>query len=98
MAIITVNWLPEGQLRFPRKFNRDQAVKDLGLDPAYPTISYAPTWRDDKLTAGLSKFGREVISQLPASKNLIVKLHPDTKRYDRKNYRMVKAFRRKSTD
>ncbi len=83
---------PKADRVFRGEFNRDQAVKDLGLDPAFPTILYAPTWRDAKFNTSLSKFGREVLSQLPAGKNLIVKLHPNTKRYDRKNYRMVKEL------
>ena len=74
------------------EFKRDAAVQVLGLNPTYPTILYAPTWQDSKFNTSLPKYGAEVLSRLPNNYNLIVKLHPNTKRYDRKNYGMVESF------
>lgn len=83
---------PKADRVFKGEFNRDLAVKSLGLDPAWPTVLYAPTWQDAKFNTSLPRYGREVLSQVPEEYNLIVKLHPNTKRYDLKNYRMVKRI------
>lgn len=83
---------PKADRVFNGEFSRDGTVQKLGLDPALPTVLYAPTWQDSKFNTSLPKFGAEVLSQLPAGYNLIVKLHPNTKRYDRKNYRMVESL------
>ncbi|MGE5550185.1 MAG: CDP-glycerol glycerophosphotransferase family protein [Bacteroidota bacterium] len=71
---------------FRGELPRDLAVRNLGLDPHRPTILYAPTWRDHKQNSSLPKFGAEVMLTAPADYNLVVKLHPNTKHYDRKYY------------
>jgi len=83
---------PKTDRVFNGEFNREETVKSLGLDPALPTVLYAPTWQDSKFNTSLPKYGAEVLSQLPEGYNLIVKLHPNTKRYDRRNYRMVETL------
>ncbi len=83
---------PKADRVFKGEFNRDLAVGSLGLDPGRPTVLYAPTWQDAKFNTSLPRYGREVLSQVPEAYNLIVKLHPNTKRYDLKNYLMVKRI------
>ena len=83
---------PKADRVFKGEFDRDTAVKGLGLDPALPTVLYAPTWQDSKFNTSLPKFGAEVLSGVPEGYNLIVKLHPNTKRYDRRNYHMVERL------
>jgi len=77
---------------FRGEFNRDDAVRNLGLDPNRPTVLYAPTWRDYQFNTSLPRYGAEVLSTVPPDYNLIVKLHPNTKLYDRKNYGMVERL------
>ncbi|MGE5598646.1 MAG: CDP-glycerol glycerophosphotransferase family protein, partial [Bacteroidota bacterium] len=74
---------------FRGELPRDKAVADLGLDPSRPTVLYAPTWRDAKRNTSLPKFGAEVMLASPRDYNLIVKLHPNTKNYDRKSYALA---------
>lgn len=42
----------------------------------YPTLIYAPTWRDADQATSFFTFGQDVVAQLPADWNLIIKLHP----------------------
>jgi CDP-glycerol glycerophosphotransferase (TagB/SpsB family) len=52
---------------------RDRILQDLGLDPAQPTVLYAPTWSP---ASSLNRLGVELIKALtPLPINLIVKLH-----------------------
>lgn len=54
-------------------FNRDTVLSVLGLDPAVPTVLYAPTWSP---ASSLNAIGTELIEgilRMPV--NLIVKLH-----------------------
>jgi CDP-Glycerol:Poly(glycerophosphate) glycerophosphotransferase len=62
-----VDCLVDGSLR------RDSAVAAFGLDPARPTILYAPTW---SAASSINKLGVEFIERLLAGPwNTIVKLH-----------------------
>jgi hypothetical protein len=52
---------------------RDRILEDFGLDPARPTVLYAPTWSP---ASSLNRLGVELIQALtPLPINLIVKLH-----------------------
>ena len=54
-------------------FSRDAVLRDLGLDPARPTVLYAPTWSP---ASSLNAMGVELVRQLVAMPiNVIVKLH-----------------------
>ena len=62
-----VDCLVDGSLR------RDDIVRHLRLDPARPTILYAPTW---SASSSLNLMGTELIdSLLKRSWNVVVKLH-----------------------
>lgn len=72
--------------------DRDVAVHSLGLDPARPTVLYAPTWRDNKQNSSLGRFGSEVMSAVPDDYNLVVKLHPNTRLYDKEFYPLAQRL------
>lgn len=62
-----VDCLVDGSLR------RDTVLAGLGLDPAHPTVLYAPTWSP---ASSLNRMGLAVIERLQRLPvNLIVKLH-----------------------
>jgi len=53
--------------------DRDRVLERFGLDPALPTVLYAPTWSP---ASSLNRMGVELIERLLARPlNLIVKLH-----------------------
>jgi hypothetical protein len=55
------------------RWSRDAELLALGLDPALPTVLYAPTWSPD---SSLNALGVELIQRILAMDvNLIVKLH-----------------------
>lgn len=77
--------LPEDDERFVRvgmpktdplltgPFDRPAMMARLGLDPARPTVLYAPTWRKE---SSIYTFGREFMSYLRHSEfNVLIKLH-----------------------
>lgn len=54
-------------------FARDDVLRGLGLDPAVPTVLYAPTWSP---ASSLNQMGVELLERLLALPvNVIVKLH-----------------------
>jgi CDP-glycerol glycerophosphotransferase (TagB/SpsB family) len=54
-------------------FNRDSVLLELGLDPARPTVLYAPTWSP---ASSLNAMGAELIAALGRMPvNVIMKLH-----------------------
>lgn len=57
------------------KYNRDDVLDQLNLDPGLKTVLYSPSW-DEGLS--LRTFGNEVIENILKVKNinLIIKLHP----------------------
>jgi CDP-glycerol glycerophosphotransferase (TagB/SpsB family) len=62
-----VDCLVDGSLR------RDRVLLELGLDPARPTVLYAPTWSP---ASSLNRMGVDLIERLLSMPvNLIVKLH-----------------------
>ena len=64
-------------------WQRDAVVRSLGLDPARPTVLYAPTWSP---ASSLNAMGGELIpALLDTGVNLIVKLH-DRSRDTRERY------------
>jgi hypothetical protein len=62
-----VDCLVDGSLQ------RDRILLDLGLDPARPTVLYAPTW---SAASSMVTLGTELVTRLLAGPwNLVVKLH-----------------------
>lgn len=62
--------------------NRDAVLTSLGLDPARPTVLYAPTWSP---ASSLNTLGERLVVQLQALPiNLIVKLHDRSRDLRRK--------------
>ena len=56
--------------------NRDIILQTLGLDPALPTVLYAPTWTP---YSSLNALGEELVTALAnTGVNLIVKLHDNS--------------------
>lgn len=80
---------PKADRVFQGKLIRNDAIRALNLVPDRPTILYAPTWRDGRQDSSLPKFGLEVMADAPEKYNLIVKLHPNTRKYDRRNYDLL---------
>jgi hypothetical protein len=65
--------LPKADALVNGTWTRNGVLESLGLDPAWPTVLYAPTWSP---ASSLNALGRELIPQLLATGvNLIVKLH-----------------------
>jgi CDP-glycerol glycerophosphotransferase (TagB/SpsB family) len=62
------------------------AVTALALDPARPTVLYAPTWGDSRQNSSLRRYADTVLSTAPAAYNLVVKLHPNTRRYHQRRH------------
>ena len=60
---------------FQLKYKREVVLSDLGLNPALPTILYAPAWDPG---GSLRTYGIQVIESLLAipDVNVVVKLHP----------------------
>ena len=72
-----VDCLVDGSLR------RDTVLEELGLDPARPTVLYAPTWSP---ASSLNELGTELVSALARMPvNVLVKLH-DRSRDLRRRY------------
>ncbi|MGE5509544.1 MAG: CDP-glycerol glycerophosphotransferase family protein, partial [Chitinophagales bacterium] len=77
---------------FRGELDRNRQLAELGLDPARPSVLYAPTWRDMWNNSSLPRYGREVVSGVPSDVNLIVKLHASSYKQDLKYCRMVEAL------
>jgi hypothetical protein len=72
-----VDCLLDGSLR------RDDVLREMGLDPARPTVLYAPTWSPE---SSLNRMGVALIERLLAlAVNVVVKLH-DRSRDPRPQY------------
>jgi CDP-glycerol glycerophosphotransferase (TagB/SpsB family) len=54
-------------------FNRDAVLLDLGLDPARPTVLYAPTWSPASSLNAIGAGLVEALGRMPV--NVIMKLH-----------------------
>jgi CDP-glycerol glycerophosphotransferase (TagB/SpsB family) len=68
--------LPKADALVNGTWTRETVLESLGLDPALPTVLYAPTWSPD---SSLNTMGRELLRRLldawSGAINLIVKLH-----------------------
>ena len=72
--VVSVGFPFLDRLRKPR-ITRDQYFSDLGLDPALPTVLFAPHWTALK-SAGAVRHVEEIVDALKTlDANLIVKLH-----------------------
>ena len=66
---------------FKGELLRDEELSRLGMDPKYKTVLYAPTWTDKELNSSWKRFREAIVKNKPDDINLIVKLHPNLKRY-----------------
>jgi hypothetical protein len=65
--------LPKADALVNGTWTRDGVIESLGLDPARPTVLYAPTWSP---ASSLNAMGADLIQRLLGTGvNLIVKLH-----------------------
>jgi CDP-glycerol glycerophosphotransferase (TagB/SpsB family) len=53
----------------------------LGLDPRRKTVLYAPTWVDRAFNSSWKRFRKALADKPSKDVNLIIKLHPNIKRY-----------------
>lgn len=82
---------PKADRVFAGKLDKGAELKKYHLDSNKPTVLYAPTWNDRMGNTSIPKFGLEVIDGVPDDINLVIKLHPNTLRYDKKHYPNLKA-------
>jgi CDP-Glycerol:Poly(glycerophosphate) glycerophosphotransferase len=68
--------MPKADRLVDGTLNRDVILQTLGLDPALPTVLYAPTWTP---YSSLNALGEELVTALAKTgANLIVKLHDNS--------------------
>lgn len=66
---------------FKGELHRDKILINLGMNPRNKTVLYAPTWVDKAFNSSWKKFRDAFLRDKPESISLIVKLHPNLKRY-----------------
>jgi CDP-glycerol glycerophosphotransferase (TagB/SpsB family) len=66
---------------FKGELSRDNELVKLGMNPERKTVLYAPTWVDRGVNSSWKKFREVLVKEKPENINLIVKLHPNLKRY-----------------
>jgi len=66
---------------FRGEIKKDEELIKLKLAPTKKTVLYAPTWLDRALNSSWKKFRKVFTKNIPENINLIVKLHPNIKRY-----------------
>jgi hypothetical protein len=72
-AAVRLIGMPKVDCLVDGSLQRDTALATMGLDPARPTVLYAPTWSP---ASSLNTIGEQLIARLVALPvNLIVKLH-----------------------
>jgi hypothetical protein len=72
-AAIRLVGMPKVDCLVDGTFQRDAVLNELGLDPALPTVLYAPTWSP---ASSLNAMGLDLVRTLQERPiNLIVKLH-----------------------
>jgi len=82
-AAVRLVGMPKVDCLVDGSIQRHAVLEGLGLDPARPTVLYAPTWSP---ASSLNKFGLELIQRLGRLPvNLVVKLH-DRSRDPRERY------------
>jgi CDP-glycerol glycerophosphotransferase (TagB/SpsB family) len=52
------------------------------LNRAHPTLLFAPTWNDDERSTTFFEWGEKLVNDLPATWNLVIKLHPNLAQHD----------------
>jgi hypothetical protein len=76
---------------FQGVLKREEILEQLGLDPLRKTILYAPTWVDSGYSSSWKKFRHALLQNKPDGINLIVKLHPNLKKYRTQEVEAFKA-------
>ena len=66
---------------FRGELKRDDELARLGLDPGRKTVLYAPTWVDKAFNSSWKRFRKALADKPSPEMNLIIKLHPNIKRY-----------------
>lgn len=89
---------PKADRVFSGKLDKRAEMQKYELDPEKPTVLYAPTWNDGLGNTSIPRFGLEVIGGAPDDINLVVKLHPNTLRYDKKHYPKLKEAAEKKAN
>lgn len=75
--------MPKADCLVDGSLDRDQILTSLGLDPARPTLLYAPTWTP---YSSLNVMGEELVAELMLRDfNLMVKLHDNSLDLDPRN-------------
>ncbi len=69
---------------FRGEVKRDEEIKKLKLEPDKKTVLYAPTWVDKAFNSSWKKFRKVFTNNIPKNMNIVVKLHPNIKRYREK--------------
>jgi CDP-glycerol glycerophosphotransferase (TagB/SpsB family) len=67
---------------FRGELSRDEELVKLGMEPARKTVLYAPTWKDRAFNSSWNKFRMAVVEEIPDEINLIIKLHPNLKKFN----------------
>lgn len=67
---------------FRGELSRDEELIKLGMEPVRKTVLYAPTWKDRAFNSSWKKFRMAVVEEIPDEINLIIKLHPNLKRFN----------------
>jgi len=67
---------------FRGELRRDTELEKIGLDVKNETVLYAPTWVDRAGNSSWKKFRKAFFAdRIPENLNIIIKLHPNLKRY-----------------
>jgi CDP-glycerol glycerophosphotransferase (TagB/SpsB family) len=80
---------------FRGELERARELVKLGLDPARKTVLYAPTWVDKEFNSSWKKFKDLFVGEIPEGMNVIIKLHPNLKKY---REREVAEFKERLTE
>jgi hypothetical protein len=75
---------------FGGELKREEELKKLVLNPECKTVLYAPTWVDKAFNSSWKKFRGAFAEKPDEDINLIIKLHPNIKRYRKAE---VEAFK-----
>ena len=66
---------------FRGEMKRADELARLGLDPGRKTVLYAPTWVDKAFNSSWKRFRNPLTDKPSREINLLIKLHPNIKRY-----------------
>jgi len=77
---------------FRGELKQDAELEELGLEIKNKTVLYAPTWVDRAGNSSWKKFRKTFFAdRIPENLNIIIKLHPNLKRYRENEVEELKA-------